>query len=163
MDECLIPFLLEIILFNSVRNSIELSIFLSKCVFSIELNIFFMELSTLLAVVEGCWQCSLCINAEIFYLHMEKDVTYTIITTPYKNISSLSYCFWFKINSLHNIILDMNEEIVLMYSGVLLKHRPQWNFRNENDLYFNFASYGNYWMLTHLRKTLNRKICMIQK
>ena len=44
---------------------------------------------------EGCWQCSVCINAETLDLHTEKDATYTIITTPFKNISSLSYCFWF--------------------------------------------------------------------
>ena len=86
---------------------------------------------------EGCWQCAICVTAETLELHTEKDATYTIITVTYKNDLLSAYCFWIQTNHSHNIVLDMNKEIVFMFSlGLLLKHRQKCNSRVAADFLF---------------------------
>ena len=100
---------------------------------------------------EGCWQCAICVTAETLELHTEKDATYTIITVTYKNDLLSAYCFWIQTNHSHNIVLDMNKEIVFMFSlGLLLKHRQKCNSRVAADFFIYFASYGNSRLFTHL-------------
>ena len=88
------------------------------------------------------------------------NATYTIITVTYKNDLLSAYCFWIQTNHSHNIVLDMNKEIVFMFSlGLLLKHRQKCNSRVAADFFIYFASYGNSRLFTHLWKSWKRKIC----
>ena len=106
----------------------------------------------------GCWASSVCVNTETEILHTEKDCTYTIICAPRQMEVKSRYEFNFCFNNRNNLSIYMNSGVSFMFSGLLLKHKQYKYNSNENDVFYNFASYGNQRLLSHLKQTLYRLI-----
>ena len=92
----------------------------------------------------GLWQSSVCVNCQTSSLHTENDCTYTIITTPNQNISTVPY-FLFDIKKGFTIGLEMNPGLTFMFSGKYLYHRQM--ILDEHNIdkscYINLSSYGS--------------------
>ena len=106
----------------------------------------------------GCWKTVICINAQTNELHSEPDVTYTTITVPKQSKLQSKYSFVFKINDNDSICLLMNYGVHFLFSGLFLVHRQKCEMKKDRELFFNFGSYGNNELFTHLRKTMERQI-----
>ena len=105
----------------------------------------------------GLWASCICVNAETKKLHTEHDCTYTLIFAPQQNKTLDKYEFNFCLNPRNNVCFDMNDGISFMFSGMFLKHKQhKWKHGNNNDLFFNFASYGNQRLFNHIKHTLMR-------
>ena len=106
----------------------------------------------------GCWASCICVNAETKILHTENDCTYTIIYAPQQNKTTAKYEFNFCLNPVNNVSFDMNDGISFMFSGMFLKHKQyKWKAGNVNDIFYNFASYGNQRLFNHLKQTILRR------
>ena len=106
----------------------------------------------------GCWKTVICVNAQTKELHSEQDVTYTTIAVPKQKSLQSQYSFIFQINDAESISLLMNYGVHFLFSGMFLVHRQKCENKNEMELFFNFGSYGNNKLFTHLRKTMERQI-----
>ena len=106
----------------------------------------------------GCWTSSICVNAQTQILYTEEDCTYTIIYAP-KQMDVLSiYEFNFNFNDRHNLFISMNSGVSFMFSGLCLQHKQYKCNLHDNELFYNFSSYGNNRLLNHLKQTLDRII-----
>ena len=119
----------------------------------------------------GLWQSSICVNAVTKLFHIERDVTYTLITVP-KQKKVKSGCkknsetfFLFKLNNDNCIAIPMIDQTSFMFSGTMLTHRQfsMDGYMNKKkreciNPYFNIASYGNEKLFRHIRTSLNRNI-----
>ena len=119
----------------------------------------------------GLWQSSICVNAVTKLFHIERDVTYTLITVP-KQKTVKSGCkktretfFQFKLNNDNCIAIPMINQTSFIFSGTMLTHRQfsmdgYMNKKKRESLnpYFNIASYGNEKLFRHIRTSLNRNI-----
>ena len=113
---------------------------------------------------DGCWQTSICIDAETKQYHTEHDCTYTLISVPKQIVSksiasSIKYDFLFKLTDSQSINVSMKPGVSFMFSGLFLCHRQN---KSKDDIncderFFNMASYGNKRLFHHLRKTYNKK------
>ena len=106
----------------------------------------------------GCWNSSICVNAETQILHSEEDCTYTIIYAPRQKGIMTTYEFNFNFNDRHNLSLSLNSGVSFMFSGLCLKHKQCKFNLHDNELFYNFSSYGNKRLLNHLKQTLDRII-----
>ena len=108
----------------------------------------------------GIWQSSLCVNAITKCWHIENDVTYTIISVPTQEMRSndRDYHFLFKLQSKYTLSVPLKEGTTVLFSGEMLTHRQSCNALHADDdqLFFNFASYGNKKMHNHIRKSFIR-------
>ena len=108
----------------------------------------------------GVWQSSLCINAVTKGWHTENDVTYTIISVPYQTERNhdIQYHFLFKLQGKYTLSIPLNEGTTVLFSGKMLTHRQSSNVFDTtyDDLFFNFASYGNKKMYNHIRQSFIR-------
>ena len=108
----------------------------------------------------GVWQSSLCVNAVTKGWHTENDVTYTIISVPFQEVTSKDrdYHFLFKLQSKYTLSVPLKEGTTVLFSGKMLTHRQSCNALHADDdqLFFNFASYGNKKMHNHIRKSFIR-------
>ena len=119
----------------------------------------------------GLWQSSICVNAVTKLFHIERDVTYTLITVP-KQKKVKSGCkknretfFLFKLNNDNCIAIPMIDQTSFIFSGTMLTHRQfsMDGYMNKKkreciNPYFNIASYGNEKLFRHIRTSLNRNI-----
>ena len=105
----------------------------------------------------GVWQSSLCVNAITKGWHTENDVTYTIISVPFQEVTSKDrdYHFLFKLQSKYTLSVPLKEGTTVLFLGKMLTHRQSCNALHADDdqLFFNFASYGNKKMHNHIRKS----------
>jgi len=122
-----------------------------------------MNLKETPSISNGCWQTSICINAETKEYHTEHDCTYTLISVPNHSVpkpslSSSKYDFLFRLTDNQSINITLKPGISLMFSGLFLTHRQ--NKSNDTtdteNNFFNIASYGNQRLFNHIRKTYNR-------
>jgi len=109
----------------------------------------------------GCWQSSICVNAETKELHTEQDVTYTLISVPNQVKSKESlvrYDFLFSLTETQSIAIHLTPGVSFMFSGFFLKHRQNKSkdILSTDNTFFNLASYGNKQLFHHIRKTINR-------
>ena len=108
----------------------------------------------------GIWQSSLSVNAVTKGLHTEDDVTYSTISVPLQKIKSAErkYHFIFQLNRKCIVSLPLIEGTTLLFSGKLLTHRQSCNVFEamDDELFFNFASYGNKKLFNHIRKSFIR-------
>ena len=108
----------------------------------------------------GVWESTLSINAVTKHVHTEHDVTYTIIDVPsqVKRNKSNQYHFLFQFSKKYNIGIPMNIGTTIVFSGKLLTHRQSsMMFDNaDDDLFFNFGSYGNKKLYNHIKKSFRR-------
>ena len=108
----------------------------------------------------GVWQSSLSVNAVTKVMHTWDDVTYSTISVPLQEVHSTErkYHFMFQLNHKNIMSLPLIEGTTLLFSGKLLTHRQSCNaFESTDDeLFFNFASYGNKKLHNHIRKSFIR-------
>jgi len=108
----------------------------------------------------GVWQSSLSVNAVTKGMHTEDDVTYSTISVPLQEVQSTErkYHFMFQLNHKNIMSLPLIEGTTLLFLGKLLTHRQSCNaFESTDDeLFFNFASYGNKKLYNHIRKSFIR-------
>lgn len=112
----------------------------------------------------GCWQTSVCINAQTSDFHIEKDCTYTLISIPrqeyFKSTTKKdAFNFIFKLSKTEMVNIELVPSLSFIFSGLFLTHRQNKKNQNtsSNDVFFNIASYGNKCLFNHLRKSLNIK------
>ena len=112
----------------------------------------------------GCWQTSVCINAQTSDFHIEKDCTYTLISIPrqeyFKSTTKKdAFNFIFKLSKTEMVNIELVPSLSFIFSGLFLTHRQNKNTENNtsNDVFFNIASYGNKRLFHHLRKSINIK------
>ena len=111
----------------------------------------------------GCWQTSICVDAQTSHFHTENDCTYTLISVPDQvcfksSANSNNYSFIFKLSNTELINLNLIPGVSFIFSGMYLTHRQNKN-RDEtstNDVFFNVASYGNKRLFNHIRKSINK-------
>ena len=114
-----------------------------------------------LGSINGCWQSSICVNAETQEYHTEHDCTYTLISIPNQSKSKeskMKYDFLFNLTDKQSINIHLKPGVSFMFSGLFLKHRQNKSntISNSDEPFFNIASYGNKRLFHHLRKTINR-------
>ena len=68
------------------------------------------------------------------------------------------YSFLFQFNSHQTISFDMKQSISFMFSGKYLLHRQQINEEANDDgkILFNFGTYTNKKIFTHVKKSFSR-------
>ena len=112
------------------------------------------------ATVDGCWHTSICINAETKCFHTEEDCSYTLITVPQQNVVNDRYDFIFQLKGNKHINLHMLPGTSFIFSGMYLTHRQNrlidTNSNEDNEHFFNIASYGNKRLFSHIRSTLKK-------
>ena len=115
------------------------------------------------SIADGCWQSSICVNAETKQMHTEHDCTYTLISIPKQVIPKDTKCFpkydfLFKLTNNQSINISLKPGISFMFSGLFLTHRQNKSKVTQHDKmpFFNMASYGNKRLFHHIRKTYNR-------
>ena len=113
------------------------------------------------ASTNGCYQSSICVNAETQEYHTEHDCTYTLISVPNQSKSkeeTMRYDFLFDLTPKQVINIPLNAGVTFMFSGLFLKHRQNKSeeVSTKDNTFFNIASYGNKRLFYHIRKTLNR-------
>ena len=121
-----------------------------------------LNLKETLSSNEGCFQSSICVNAETKEYHVEHDCTYTLITVPNQNKpkeSLVEYDFLFKLTGKQTINIPLKSGVTFMFSGLFLNHRQNKSKQNttKDEAFFNIASYGNKRLFYHLRKTINKE------
>lgn len=123
-----------------------------------------LNLTEVTSISDGCWQTSICIDAETKQYHTEHDCTYTLISVPKQIVSksiasSIKYDFLFKLTDSQSINVSMKPGVSFMFSGLLLCHRQNKSKEDNtcDERFFNMASYGNKRLFNHLRKTYNKK------
>ena len=112
----------------------------------------------------GCWQTSICIDATTGEFHTEKDCTYTLISIPNQNtISSKTagnnYHFLFSLIDKRILNIPLYPGILFIFSAAFLTHRQHINefiHSNEQEVFFNVASYGNKRLYHHIKKSFNK-------
>ena len=108
----------------------------------------------------GIWESTLSINAVTKELHTEDDVTYTVIDVPLqmKRKENIKYHFLFQFSKKFNISVPMITGTTIIFSGKLLTHRQSCNVFNttDDDLFFNFGSYGNKKLYNHIKQSFLR-------
>ena len=121
-----------------------------------------INLQSTTSSTNGCWQTSICMNAQTNQFHNKNDCTYTLITIPQQDYFKSSnqndnYEFIFKLLNTDMINVDLVPCLSFIFTGLFLTHRL--NKKNHsttsNDVFFNIASYGNKRLFHHLRKSLN--------
>ena len=123
-----------------------------------------LNLKEMSSITEGCWQTSICIDAETREYHTEHDCTYTLISIPTqktqkKNQTSIKYDFLFKLTNKQSINVTLKPGVSFIFSGLFLSHRQNKSRvgNTGDEHFFNMASYGNKRLFQHLRKTYNKK------
>jgi uncharacterized UPF0160 family protein len=113
---------------------------------------------------EGCWQTSICINAQTKQFHTKHDCTYTLICIPKQELEKsskvpLKYDFLFQLTNENMINVALKPGVSFIFSGLFLTHRQNESRddNTEDETFFNMASYGNKRLFHHLRKTYNKK------
>ena len=122
-----------------------------------------IQLKESLSSNNGCWQKSICINAETKDYHVEKDCTYTLISIPKQlNLSqvdlSSKYQFYFKLTETEHIHIPLKAGISFFFSGTYLTHRQNKDtcqHTTDND-FINIASYGNKRLFSHIRQSFKK-------
>ena len=124
----------------------------------------------------GLWQSELCCDAITRDFHTERDITYTLISTPFqvkdnkeKTASKPTY-FVLKINETSNIAFKMIPKSSFMFSGSMITHR-QFSEDGYEDVkvrkgishFYNIACYGNERMFHHLRQSFRRNLGLEKK
>lgn len=112
----------------------------------------------------GCWQTSICVDATTGDFHTEQDCTYTLISIPNQNtISSKTagenYHFLFCLTDKKNLNIPLNLGISFIFSAAFLTHRQHMNdlkHSNEDEHFFNVASYGNKRLYHHIKKSFSK-------
>ena len=112
---------------------------------------------------DGLWQINMCVNAETTQYHIERDCTYTIIHVPQqvKYNDHSKYHFMFKTADDMNIAIPMQVGTTILFTGQFLTHTQSGCIDStvENDTFFNFSSYGNDKLFTHIKKSIARVNC----
>ena len=107
----------------------------------------------------GCWQTSICVNAQTQEYHNESDCTYTIITIPkQRKNQSVSFDFLFMLSDKQYINIPLTEGVSFIFSGMFLTHRQN-KYTIDDSIrgdFFNIASYGNKRLFSHLRKSFKK-------
>ena len=111
----------------------------------------------------GLWQSSISVNAQTQEFHAEEYCTYTFITVPKKSKHHngnkvREYNFMFKLNDEDNVSIKLRYVITFLFTGRLLTHRQTCNilYGYNNDLFFNFASYGSKILFSYIRQSFLR-------
>ena len=118
---------------------------------------------------DGLWHSCICCNAITKEFHVEKDITYTLISVPYQiednkcNVKRSSTYFLLKINEDITFAFKMLENTSFFFSVTYLTHRQfsedgylQDIDRQRKHKYYNIACYGNERLYRHLRLTFQR-------
>ena len=108
------------------------------------------------SIGNGCWKTVMCVNAQTSELHSENDVTYTTITSPKQTGLKSKYSFIFQVNERTKLKVLMNSGVNIVFSGTFLVHHQQCIKQFDGDIFFNFSSYGNKKLFTHLKQTIKR-------
>ena len=123
-----------------------------------------LNLKEMSSITDGCWQTSICIDAETKEFHTEHDCTYTLISIPLQKTQkcihqTIKYNFLFNLTSKQSINIALKPGISFIFSGLFLSHRQNKSkgHNTEEETFFNMASYGNKRLFNHLRKTYNNK------
>ena len=112
----------------------------------------------------GCWQSSICVDATTGEFHSENDCTYTLITIPNQSTIKSQPAgdnFHFLISLTEKKILNipLHSGISFVFSAQFLTHRQHRNayiYSNDDDVFFNVASYGNKRLFHHIKKSFNK-------
>ena len=109
---------------------------------------------------DGIWQTCMCVNTETQQFHTEMDCAYTLIHVPNQhklNTQRIHY-FSFQLSNEMNISFDLKAGTSLMFSGQCITHRKLCNtsHKDSNDVFINFASYGNARLYRHIRNSFLR-------
>ena len=106
----------------------------------------------------GAWQSQTCVNASTSILHTERDCTYTLISVPQQKLkrykkSKMDSTFIFQLNNGISITFPLQGGLSFVFSGLFLTHLQHYpNHQGNNDeSFYNMASYGNKKLLCHLR------------
>jgi hypothetical protein len=118
--------------------------------FEIQQNTSDINLKSNTSSKNGCWQTTICINAQTSKFHNENDCNYTIITIPrqaYFNHGNENneYHFIFKLTNHDKVHLKLHPGMSFIFSGLFLTHR-QSKVQKENksdSVLFNIVSYEN--------------------
>ena len=102
------------------------------------------------------------VNGATTQFHAELDCSYTLITVPrqafcFKKCIDKLPTFLFQMSISHHTMLDLNEDVSIVYNGQFLVHCQ--NFVTEDKLdeqFYNISYYGNNKLFNHLRKSLCR-------
>ena len=108
----------------------------------------------------GSWTSNLCVNATTKCFHTEKDCTYTLISVPRQKKSMGKFKFLFQLNDENLLVINLNPDVAVLFSGLLVTHR-QTSVRsnkkgNMDDIYINVSSYGNQRLFCHIKKSFER-------
>lgn len=87
---------------------------------------------------DGCFQSSICVNAETKQYHTEHDCTYTLISIPKQPKSSTDYDFLFTLTSKQSINIPLESGVSFMFSGLFLRHCQNKSMKvsMSNDTFF---------------------------
>ena len=114
----------------------------------------------------GCWQTSICMDATTGQFHTEKDCTYTLISIPNQNTitkqsAAINYHFLFSLSNKIQLNIPLYPGISFIFSAAFLTHRQhinEYDKSNENERFFNVASYGNKRLYHHIKKSFNKSL-----
>ena len=110
----------------------------------------------------GFWNTMLNVNGATTQFHAELDCSYTLITVPrqafcFKKCIDKLPTFLFQMSISHHAMLDLNEDVSIVYNGQFLVHRQNFNREDKSEEnFYNISCYGNNKLFNHLRKSLCR-------
>ena len=98
--------------------------------------------------------------------HTEKDCTYTLISIPTQNTitkksAGNNYHFLFCLSNKIQLNIPLYPGISFIFSAAFLTHRQhinEYDKSNENERFFNVASYGNKRLYHHIKKSFNKSL-----
>ena len=106
-----------------------------------------------------------CHNAQTKMKYTECDSSYTIISVPEQDKKFTSggrqnkAQFEFNITDDKTILVPLESNTILVYSGFLLTHRQQIRKLNDNiDPFINVVSYNSEKLFKHLMESFRREI-----
>ena len=112
---------------------------------------------------DGAWQSPVCVNTSLSILYTECDCTYAMISIPLQKIkrskkSKMDSMFIFRLNKDSTISLPLQSGLSFVFSGLFLTHRQNYpnHLQNNQETFYNVASYGNTKLFNHLRCSFQR-------
>ena len=113
----------------------------------------------------GILNVHICHNAQTKKKHTECDSSYTIISVPDQEKKSNKIGnynmanFELNLNEHKALVVPLEFNTILIYSGFLLTHRQQIFKLNENvDPFINVVSYNSQKLFKHLMESFRREI-----
>ena len=123
-----------------------------------------VNLSSIQSTKSDVCSSQICIDSTIELMHTESNTSYTLISVPKESIDIMNQCnhnyvFLFALNEKYDSVIPVLSNISFIFSRFLLTHWQHCVFHNDkNILFYNFASYANTCLFTHVQATFIRNI-----